>query len=724
MEIIKLNLIPSGVNPTCHAKQYDEGRVIRFELFEGLTPYTLQSGDTVTLNLRKPDNTIISASVTATQGNNYVDLVTTEQMCACVGYNLGAFKLANGDVDIGTLNFIMAIERDVIADGDPSESVIENLDSLVAQAVSEQYDSNNVLFDTTPTANHGEPYTVTSNGIKQAIEQVEQAVDQAESDISIQAARIDNIIALPDGSTTADAELTDIRIGANGQVYESAGDAVRGQITDINTDINAVIKTNNLIEYDNTKTYLFVNIPSNNYLFDFRTYYSRLTGVTEIDFGDNTVINTFNDTTLKHTYTSSGYYTIKISGITAIATLGFRALSVLYKAVLSKDITSIGTSAFTENDASLEVTLLGKAPHITANNTFTSAVKIFVLNENYFSYYYGWAKDLTDAGNAYQIASLLAKVKTDIVNTIYNDIAVTVGTVGDFLTLNEAISYLSQFYPAYKKGGINCNIIILSGTTISEQIYVEKQDLQYIVISAEDSFVPVDATGFVVTANAHDSRGNVPFIAGENAAKLPTINCVFRLTVQPSDNKTVCGLLANRGSEGVVLSNAGFEYFYDGVISNNESTITIREGISRHNTRYGVHARHNGEISARSADITYCGIAAYADRVADIDVREAIFDYSSQCIVCYNVSRVCSNASSDGSAQNCGDGTNSLIESKSGGLVIVSGMNFTNSLSDICIVEQGGEIIAVSIITDGLAEGKNIFNKETNTVDNRGIIYN
>ena len=139
METIKLNLIPSGVNPTCHAKQYDEGRVIRFELFEGLTPYTLQSGDTVTLNLRKPDNTIIESSVTATQGNKYVDLVTTEQMCACVGYNLGAFKLANGGVEIGTLNFIMAIERDVLADGIPSQSVIEDLDELVQEAVGDNY---------------------------------------------------------------------------------------------------------------------------------------------------------------------------------------------------------------------------------------------------------------------------------------------------------------------------------------------------------------------------------------------------------------------------------------------------------------------------------------------------------------------------------------------------------------------------------------------------------
>lgn len=178
MEIINLDIIPGRTPPVCHASQFDDGRVIRFNLFEGGTAFTLDGSENLTFSVRKPDSNVVTVSVTNTS-DSYVDIITTEQMCAVAGASLCELEIAKGSASIGTMNVILSVEKDPLDGGLPSASQINDLASQIAALLADLYDGTAVIFDNIPTAGHVAPTTVTSDGIATALSAKANAADLA-----------------------------------------------------------------------------------------------------------------------------------------------------------------------------------------------------------------------------------------------------------------------------------------------------------------------------------------------------------------------------------------------------------------------------------------------------------------------------------------------------------------------------------------------------------------
>lgn len=70
---------------------------------------------------------------------------------------------------------------------------------------------------------------------------------ERKAEIDIERKRIDNLAKLPDGSTTGDAELKDIRVGADGTIHGTAGEAVRQQVGSLKEDLTDLEK---YVEYN------------------------------------------------------------------------------------------------------------------------------------------------------------------------------------------------------------------------------------------------------------------------------------------------------------------------------------------------------------------------------------------------------------------------------------------------------------------------------------------
>ena len=129
-ERISLNIIPYGEMPVFHVSQFDVGRPIIIDLYNGDDAYTPAAGVTFELHCRKVDDNIVTLD-TYEVDQNTITFASTEQLCACSGDNLCEVSILLDDLVMGTLNFILHVERDPLAGGCTSETSIYNLQQQI-----------------------------------------------------------------------------------------------------------------------------------------------------------------------------------------------------------------------------------------------------------------------------------------------------------------------------------------------------------------------------------------------------------------------------------------------------------------------------------------------------------------------------------------------------------------------------------------------------------------
>lgn len=141
MEEIALNIIPTEILPICHVSQNDKSRHIRINLVDGVTPYKISSYDSITFNLRKPNNVVMKNDLEITPGESYVDIEVSSDMCDINGKNLCDLRISNpvSRSIINTSNFYMFVEVDPLHNPAPSPSGSGGLISTELNIISTTY---------------------------------------------------------------------------------------------------------------------------------------------------------------------------------------------------------------------------------------------------------------------------------------------------------------------------------------------------------------------------------------------------------------------------------------------------------------------------------------------------------------------------------------------------------------------------------------------------------
>lgn len=134
----KLDMTPGAVPTVVHRSQYDSDFTLVFSLYTRTGDFVIASGTTARMRGTKTTGTGYSVPVTLNVSAKTVTVTGDQQMTAAAGSNIFEIVLYQGDLEICSSNFVLAVERaamdmDTITDATVVPE-LERLDEYIEQA--------------------------------------------------------------------------------------------------------------------------------------------------------------------------------------------------------------------------------------------------------------------------------------------------------------------------------------------------------------------------------------------------------------------------------------------------------------------------------------------------------------------------------------------------------------------------------------------------------------
>lgn len=239
-QYIKINMVPNGVVPVLYCSQYDVGRPLGMVVYNGSETVDLDDY-TVTFEATRTDGTAITAAIT-TDGN-VCALETTATMTNKAGRYPAQIVVTDGNgkriasIPINCVVIPAAMDEDaegVEEDRSLYQQYTGTVQSLIADIrtqLNAETAARQAAVSAEASARQAADNTLQSNiNVEASARATQDNVLQAE---------IDQLVA-PSGSAPSAAEVTNARIGADGTTYDTLGNAIRGQVTDVKSALEAL----------------------------------------------------------------------------------------------------------------------------------------------------------------------------------------------------------------------------------------------------------------------------------------------------------------------------------------------------------------------------------------------------------------------------------------------------------------------------------------------------